>query len=61
MERPRKSAAKPKAPEKDSHGCIIGVEVWDVEKRKCVPIVKPARVGTKSLQEQERINLQGYL
>ena len=45
------SKKTPEAPKKDSYGCIIGVEVYDVNKRKCVPITKPATVGTKSLHE----------
>lgn len=52
-ERPRKSIPQPKPPERDEHGCLIGVEVYDAKKGKCVPIVKPAGIGTEPLQERD--------
>ena len=54
-EQPRKSVQQPKAPEKDEYGCVVGVEVWDANKRKCVPITRPAMVGTKSFHEQKAL------
>ena len=52
-EKPRKPITTPKAPEKDEHGCIIGVEVWDAEKGKCVAITKPAGIGTETFHERK--------
>ena len=51
-ERPRKITPKPKAPEKDEHGCVIGVEVYDAQQGKCVPITRPATVGTQTIHEK---------
>jgi len=52
-ERPRKSIPQPKAPKKDEHGCLIGAEVYDAEKGKCVPIVKPTKVGSGTFHEKK--------
>jgi hypothetical protein len=53
-EKPRGKTPKiPNAPEKDEYGCLIGVEVWDAEKRKCVPITKPSTIGTEPFHERD--------
>jgi hypothetical protein len=44
---------EPAEPEKDEHGCVVGVEVFDAQKGKCVPITKPAGIGTQSFHEQK--------
>jgi hypothetical protein len=57
-ERPRKTVSQPKAPEKDSHGCVVGEEVWDDDLKKCVVRPTPhATVGIapKSFHEQEAL------
>lgn len=51
-EKPRKSAEKPKAPEKDEHGCVIGQEYWDALRGRCVSITKPATVGTQTIHQK---------